>query len=543
MILKIIFTLLIVLVLAITFRKITWPTNPYPEQTYTESIPHFKEVDVGFTHQYDKNHSLPFMGAAIFDLLGKGEQYLFVGGGYNQPDKLFVYRNNQFIDVSNEAGLTKPANDTTYAVVAVDATGNQLPDLFVARDSGIYFYENNQGVFTVKKLDIPIDERFAPISIAHADLQKKGTVDLYIAMYLKPAYVEGQTIFNKKNYGAKSLLLKNNGDNTFTDITDAAGLDYIHNTFQGVFVDLDGDNELDLVVAHDTGQVRTYKNMGNLTFKNMPNPTSAVYSYPMGIAVGDYDNNGLPDLFFSNIGPFYWWNIGSTPPNFIVRGDLDKNQYLLRDNIFLANRGNFQFEDVAKQTKTADYEFGWGVLFQDFANDGKQDLVIAQNYVQFPLHWIFRLPGRVLKELPNNTYASIEKQANAEDPYYAISPLSTDFSGNGYADLVYTNLAGPLKAFINQGGDNNYLKVIMPNAPEALGAVLKLKLTNGKTLTRFFVPTQGLCAYQGNQIFFGLGKEQQVVSLTVHYMNGKEKIISAPAINSTIKFEMAESPM
>lgn len=330
-------------------------------------------------------------------------------------------------------------------------------------------------------------------------------------------------------------MLQNNGDNTFTDITDRAGLNYIHNTFQGVFVDLDGDNELDLVVAHDTGQVRIYKNLGNMTFKYMPNPTSDLYSYPMGIAVGDYDNNGLPDLFFSNIGPFYWWNFGSTPPNLIVRGDLRKDQTLLRDNIFLANRGNFQFEDVAKKTKTADYEFGWGVIFQDFTNDGRQDLVIAQNYVGFPLHKLFRLLGRLLKELPNNTYASIEQQANAEDPYFAISPLSTDLTGNGYPDLIYTNLNGPLKVFLNrQGGTNNYIKIQMSYAPEAIGAVIKLQLKNGKTLTRFFVPTQGLCSYQGNQITLGLGNDTEVESVKIAYMNGTNKVFMHPSINTTL---------
>ncbi|RAP38569.1 hypothetical protein B1207_01420 [Legionella quinlivanii] len=544
MIIKIIITFFLIIVGLIGIRILTWPSNPYPkQQASAEAIPHFDSIELNFVHQFDNEKSLPFMGAAIFNLEGNDVQYLFAGGGFNQEDKLFKFADGQFVDVSAQAGLQKPANDTTYGVIAVDANHDGLPDLFVARDSGIYFYENVQGRFNIKKLDIQIDPRYSPISIASADLQKKGTVDLYVAAYIKPEFVEGQTIFNKKDYGAKSLLLKNNGDNTFTDITDSAGLNYIHNTFQGVFVDLDGDNELDLVVAHDTGQVRTYKNMGNLTFKYMPNPTSTVYSYPMGIAVGDYNDDGLPDLFFSNIGPSYWWNLGSTPPGFIVRGDLRKDQILLRDNIFLKNKGNFQFEDVAKQTMTADYEFGWGVIFQDFTNDGRQDLVIAQNYIGFPLHKLFRLPGRVLKELPNQTYASIEKQANAEDPYFAISPLSTDFTGNGYPDLLYTNLNGPLKAFLNNtGGANKFIKIQMPYSPEALGAVLKLKLTNGKVLTRFFVPTQGLCAYQGNQIIFGLGKGQTAELLTVHYMNGTEQTIKHPAINSTIHIGKTDSP-
>ena len=96
-------------------------------------------------------------------------------------------------------------------------------------------------------------------------------------------------------------------------------MDYIHNTFQGNFVDLDGDQDVDLVVSYDTGQVRTWRNNGNSTFTNMENPNSNQYGYPMGNAVGDYNNDGLVDFAFSNDG-----NMG--PMNKIVRGDLTKDQ-------------------------------------------------------------------------------------------------------------------------------------------------------------------------------------------------------------------------
>ena len=141
---------------------------------------------------------------------------------------------------------------------------------------------------------------------------------MYVSGYISVDFVEGQNIFNKEGYGGTSAMLLNNGDNTFKDITKESGLYYKHNTFQGVFIDLDNDNLEDLVVAHDTGQVRTWKNLGNLKFKNMPNPNSEQSSYPMGIAVGDYNNDGRQDLFFSNIG--------TTPPDFVVRGDLRDDQ-------------------------------------------------------------------------------------------------------------------------------------------------------------------------------------------------------------------------
>ena len=534
MVLKFLIIFLLVVFSLFLVRKLTWPPNPYATVAVpAEEIPTFKEISIDFVHKYDKSKSLPFMPGAIFEL--GGEQHIFVGGGYNQPDEIFVYRNGVFVNITQSIGLTKGAHDTTYGVVAIDSNGDGLVDLFIARESGVYLYTNNKGIFSEKKLDIPLDPKHAPISIAAADLQKKGLVDLFICSYVKVAHVEGQTIFNKKGYGGQSLLLKNNGDNTFTDITKEANLSYTHNTFQAAFVDLDGNNQLDLVIAYDTGTVRTYKNLGNLTFKMMPNPTTQVYSYPMGIAVGDYNGNDRPDLFFSNIGPFYWWNIGATPPNLLVRGDLKKNQYLLRKDIFLKNEGDFKFTDVATQTKTADYGFGWGTLFQDFTHKGYPDIVLAQNYVGWPLHALFKLPCRFLLQRPDHTFVPVEKAANVVNPYYAISPLIADFTNNGFPDLVYTNLNGPLRVFLNQGNKNNFIKIILKNEPASIGAKIVVETESGKKITSFFVPAQGLCTSQTNQIMIGIGKEKAIKMVLIHFTNGIDKSFVNPEVNSTIK--------
>ncbi|MBK7652050.1 MAG: VCBS repeat-containing protein, partial [Flammeovirgaceae bacterium] len=106
---------------------------------------------------------------------------------------------------------------------------------------------------------IPLNDKSTAVSISLGDVNKDGWLDMFVAGYIKLNKMEGQTIFNDPNYGATSLLMLNNGDNTFTDITGTSGLNYIHNTFQGILVDVDRDGWLDLVVAHDTGEVRTYK--------------------------------------------------------------------------------------------------------------------------------------------------------------------------------------------------------------------------------------------------------------------------------------------
>ena len=133
------------------------------------------------------------------------------------------------------------------------------------------------------------------------------------------------------------------------------------------------------------------------------NPTTGKYGYPMGIGVGDYNNDGSPDFFFSNTG--------SSVPGVLARGDLDKEDVFNPKWILFRNDGGFKFTDVAEQTKVADFEFSWGAIFEDFNLDGRQDLVVAENYVAFPPHKLFKLPCRFLVQRADNTFAAVEEQA------------------------------------------------------------------------------------------------------------------------------------
>ncbi|MEE9393965.1 MAG: VCBS repeat-containing protein [Planctomycetota bacterium] len=296
-------------------------SDPYDVDIDGKLIPLFTEVPFDFSHEFAEDRSHPFLGSAIIDIEGDGIPEVFIGGGSDQADGLMKFENGAFRNIAAGLGLDKKDNDATHGVNVLDVDGDGLPDLFVARQSGVYLYRNLGGRFQGKNLNIAFDENFIPLSMTLADLNRDGHVDMFVATYIKKEKMEGQRIFNKDGYGAQSLLLLNNGDDTFRDITAAAGLSYIHNTFQGVFVDVNDDREVDLVVAYDTGQVKTYRNLGNLRFENVSNPTSSVYGFPMGVGVGDYDNDGRVDFFVSNTG--------RTIPESAGRGDLTDDHGLM----------------------------------------------------------------------------------------------------------------------------------------------------------------------------------------------------------------------
>ncbi|MFQ5446585.1 MAG: FG-GAP repeat domain-containing protein, partial [Saprospiraceae bacterium] len=348
-------------------------------------IPQFDEVAFPFSNEYDSENSLPIAASAIIDVDGDGVEEVFMGGGIGQADGLMKYENGAFRDISGEAGLQKDMTQTTIGAAVTDFDHDSRPDLLVSREGAVYFYKNLGGHFAASQnLNLVFDEKSEPASITLADLNRDGWADLFVSTYLKKHRMEGQTIFNKEGYGSVSRLFLNNGDNTFRDITREAGLEYVHNTFLAVFADLDGDGLEDLAVAHDTGEPRLYRNLGGLKFEMVPNPLTGLFSYPMCIAIADYDNDGLQDLFFSNVG--------KSLPSTLLRGDLREDQTLVTDWILLKNKGNFEFEDVAGSAHVANYEFAWGAVFEDFNLDGLQDLVVAENYVDLPNSRILPLP-------------------------------------------------------------------------------------------------------------------------------------------------------
>ena len=505
-------------------------SNPYGKADLSSiAVPQFTEVAFPFTHLYAKDNSLPFLGAAVIDIDGDGTPEVFVGGGYEQADMVLEFDGKGFADATatKGKGLAKDKFNTTYGAAVIDIDADGRSDLFVARDSGITLYLNKEDGFQAKKLDIPFNEKSTPLSIALADLNHDGHVDMFVSTYIKLHKVEGENIFNKEEYGSTSVLLINNGDNSFTDITKKAGMDYVHNTFVAVFSDVDRDSDQDLVVAYDTGQVRTWRNNGDLTFTSRPNPSSDRFGYPMGLAIGDYNNDARMDFFFSNVS--------STPPRFLAKGDLRDDQIFHTPLFLFRNDGDFKFTDTAQEAKVADYEFSWGVVLDDLNNDGREDILIAQNYVSLPLQKIFRLPGRLLMQLPDGTFATAEDAAGLVNRNFEITPLVADFNNDGYRDIIRINLAGPSLAFLSNGGSNGFVKVQLADTPKSLGALVELTLPGGKKLTQQFTSGEGLASDQSHELIFGLGDAMSVEGVTVYYADGTTKEVDPPSVGQTLR--------
>ena len=484
-----------------------------PPPPIGETALKFKTLPFPHSQRGDIDKSLPFMGMTTVDIDGDGVDEIAIGGGHGQKDAIYKYTAKGF-EACPISGLEKGDTDATFGMASIDTDGDGKEELFVARESGVYFAKNTAGNFTQRKLEFGLADNTTPLSIALGDINKDNFVDLYVAGYIKLERAEGETNFSD-GYGGFSYLLLNDGSNNWQNITEAAGTSGQHNRFLAVFADLNTDTWPDIIVAQDTGKVEIWENLKNNTFKRHPDPTD--YSYPMGIGVGDIDNDGDVDLYFSNVG--------TTLPRAMVKGNLTKEQKFNTDYILLQNDGNFTFSDVSQAKNAANYGFGWGTHIEDFNNDSRMDLYFSQNYARFPgVKHLQLYPGRLLEQQEDNTFLSVEKSAQGENSKFGITQVVSDFNQDGSLDLVIANLGGPVKALITETtGPTKGLTVRFPGTAQWLNAVGTVTLADGTKLTRQFVAGEGLCSDGFPGLHFGLGETDTPVTLKVTLQDGSTR--------------------
>ncbi len=459
----------------------------------------------------DKTGSLPFMAGIVIDVDGDFQDEVFLGGGRGQADGFFRYDPDQdtFVDISAEHDFVKADSDATMGGVSIDVNNDGATDLLLARESGIWLYTNDSGRLTGVRMPLEINPTSTALSIAPGDINGDGLVDLYVSGYIRNDLVEGQTIFARP-YGGYSHLFLNNGDGTWADVSEDYGVWRQHNTFTAVFADLDNDADSDLVIAQDTGVVEMYENAGAPPFRPIENPS--VSSYPMGIAAGDLNGDGQIDFYFSNVG--------HTLPTQLLRGDLPAEEPFNPLYMLFENKGGLRFEDVASAKGAGRIGFGWGTVAADMNLDGWQDLLIAQNYAKFGQPAIIhRYAGKIMQNYGGETFRPVEKRVGAENRLFAISPLVGDFNGDNLPDLVWANLQGPSKAFLNTTPDRNAITIRLDDAVATLNARITVE-TNGETIVRQTTAGQGLCSDQTQKIMIGLGSAAQADRVSIVFMDG-----------------------
>jgi len=501
---------------ACTWIHPTEPLRPLPEGT---RLPEFVEIPVEFAHHWDRKLGHHLSGASALDVDGDGRFEVFVGGGEGQPDALLGYRDGRLVDRIADTGLS--SFTATYGSTAIDLDDDGDVDLLVARNDGVTLHLNEGGRFRAQKLDVELPPHSVPLAISVADVDRDGDIDLYLSVFVDFPHFISAT-FNVPDHAKGNRLLLNDGALHFRDVTDEVTASK-QNTFTSAFVDLDADGLPDLVVAQNTGQAEILRNRGAGQFESVPVDTG--YGFWMGVAVGDVDSDGDPDLLFTNVGDSF--------PGFLAKGDLHDDQRQALGWLLLRNDGDFHFVDVTHDAGLDGMGFAWGALFEDVNFDGRLDIVAAQNYVKWPVHRLFKFPGKVL--LAASDAPSYDPAPVAEDPAYGNSPLFADLDGDGRLDLFWLNDDGPSRAYLNRSSGNAVVIAFRDNA-RALGARAHLEGASAH-YSRELVSGAGLGIDSAPWLVFGLGDGDRAERLIVSWPDGRSLRIDDPPIDRPIAVE------
>jgi hypothetical protein len=496
------------------------PSEPQEEFPRELAAPQLEQIPVEFAHAWDHERAHHLSGASVIDVDGDGRFEIFVGGGEGQADALLTLRDGRLVDRIAGTGLSSLT--ATYGSASLDLDGDGRVDLVVARNDGVTIHRNCGGTFEAVPLPLSLPADSVPLAVSLADVDQDGDADLYVSVFVDFPHFTPAT-FNVAGHAKKNLLLRNDGGLHFTDVT-TPEVASRQNTFTSLFVDLDGDSRQDLVVAQNTGEIELFRNAGEGRFE--PVPLSTGYGFWMGVASGDVDSDGDQDLFFSNVGEAF--------PRFLASGDLREDQPYAGDWLLLRNEGGFRFTDATRAAGLSGLGFAWGPVFEDVNLDGRLDLIVSQNYVKWPVHRIFRFPGKVLIAGPEGL-PRYHAAPGEIDPDYGNSPVVVDLDGDGRNDLFWLNNDGPSRAYLNRSPGKAVL-VELPDAARSLGARVRLRGAQSR-YTREFTTGQGLGTDQSPIFAFAVSDADVGVKLQVEWPDGLALVVDDPPRDQRIEVD------
>ncbi|MDJ0622158.1 MAG: VCBS repeat-containing protein [Desulfocapsaceae bacterium] len=492
-------------------------------------IPQYSMVDLGFVHAYEQARGLPYAAGAILDIDNDGTEEIFLGGGVRQADGFYHYVDDHFVNVVDQTGFVKQGDDITLGAAVIDMDSNGYDDLIISRESGLYLYYNNEGVFSLKKLDIEFPAGAFPLGVAITDLNDDGFVDFFVPI-VRRAEPMDWLVGDIEQQGIPPRLYINDGEDNFSEITEAVGISDIAEARQIIFADLDNDGLDDITMLHTNGTLSTWKNLGDLLFENRSHFHTSRKGYYTAMAAGDYDNNGDMDFFIANRG--------STHPAALANLLHNKQEPFTSEWIVMKNSGFFTFKDGGADTRLAGYEIGRGAIFADLNNDGRNDLVVSQNHPYWPPHILeqLRLPGRIFVQNMAGEFGETATLTETVNKSYGVTPLRADFNNDGYVDIVNVNMGERNKVFLSKAGNNNYLKIKLPGSSRSLGADILVKTVSGTEMKRTYQVGGVLCSDSSHIIQVGLGQEK-VTDVLVQYRDGTIDHTSGVLYNTIVTFE------
>ncbi|MFN3193161.1 MAG: CRTAC1 family protein [Aureliella sp.] len=457
-----------------------------------------------------------------------------------------LFRNNgdwTFTDVTENAGVGDTGYSLGVACADYDQDGDE--DIYIANfGDNVFFVNNGDGTFTKATQETGLScDRFGA-GACFADIDRDGDLDLYAANYIKYSFDQhrirmiGSHQFHPgpHDYPAEyDRLYRNNGDGTFTDISQSAGVLEFASTGMGVLgSDVDRDGDIDFFVANDSRPNFLWINDGHGQFSE-----EAVI---MGVA---YDQSGKPN-----------GNMGIEPLDFNSDGWIDLFSTTYQDEmpVLYQNLGGV-FEDatrLARIDRSLVAHVNWGIGAQDFDNDGDKDLFIACGHFMDNIQFIDdRTSVQVRNYLLENrdgTFSDVTQQAGP-----GLAPVASsrgacfeDMDGDGDIDAVIVNFRGRPNLLRNEtASSNNWLQLRLGGLEDnraGVGSLVKVALRSGLEMVAEVHAGRGYQSSYGRDVHFGLADSNVVDFVEVCWPRGSKERFQVEVNRSVLLIQGEGTP-